>query len=172
MGIDQFDSVWLSTPAHAQAWERLFYNKDGRPIAYTARTIPAGFPHVRPFWGLSPQALPLVYLASGVLTLDEDGIRFEPREYRFMGNRHLGLLEDSMFELKATEIRGRGQYLLKSPVADTFDMTFARLSTSRPGILSELLLAVGFTGLDFRKAKQRNAQLLSALGALPDKLGR
>lgn len=163
MPAKQFDSVWLSTPAHLQAWERLFYDRAGRPVAYTAATIPTRFPHVRPFWGLSPQAIPIVYLASGVLTLNEANIRFEPREYRFMGNKHVGLLEDTAFQLAATEIRVRQRHILKSPVAEIFDMTFARLSTSRTGILSELLLAVGFTGLNVRKARRRNAELLSAL---------
>jgi hypothetical protein len=159
----RFDAVWLSTPAHLQAWERLFYDRAGRPIPYTAATIPPRFPHVRPFWGLFPQAIPIVYLASGVLTLDEEHIRFEPREYRFLGNKHVGLLEDPAFDLATTEVRARERYVLKSPVAEVFDMTFARLSTSRPGTLSELLLAVGLTGLNMRKAKRRNTELLSAL---------
>ena len=163
MAAQKFESVWLSTPAHLQAWERLFYDRNGRPITHSAATIPARFPHVRPFWGLSTQAIPIVYLASGILTLDEGHLRFEFREYRFLGNKHVGLLQNFAFDLAATEVRAREQYVLKSPVARAFDITFARLSTSRSGILSELLLAVGYTSLNMRGAKRRNAELLSAL---------
>lgn len=163
MPAAQFEGVWLSTPAHLQAWERMFYDRAGKPIAYTAASVPARFPHVRPFWGFSPQALPIAYLASGVLTIDEADLRFEPREYRFMGNKHVGLLDNSAFSLAAAEVRARERYVLKSPVAERFDMTFARLSTARPGVLSEMLLAVGFTGLNVSKAKRRNEELLSQL---------
>jgi hypothetical protein len=147
-----------------QAWDRLFYDRDGTPVVYTAATIPPQFPHVRPFWGLFPQAIPVVYLASGVLTLDERRLRFVPKEYRFLGNKHVGLLQELEFELSLDEIQARGRYTLKSPVATTFDMTFARLSTPRPGVLSELCLAVGYTGLNMRGAKRRNLELLAALG--------
>src|SRR4051794_9211622 len=131
----EFSSVWLSTPAHLQTWERLFYDGAGRPRRHTAATVPAGIPHVRPFWGLSPQAIPLVYLASGALRVTSEGLQFTPREYRFLGNRHVGLQQDLAFELPWSEVRARERHTLVSPVARAFDMTFARLSTARPGIL-------------------------------------
>jgi hypothetical protein len=107
--------------------------------------------------------MPIVYVASGILAVTKEGLEFTPREYRFLGNQHVGLQQDLAFELPWREVRSRERQTLTSPVARVFDMTFARLSTTRPGILSELLVAVGFTGLNMRRAKQQNVELLDVL---------
>src|SRR5687767_347870 len=162
-----FPSVWLSTPAHLQAWERLYYDHRGRPRRFSVSNVPAGFPYVRPFWGLSAQALPIVYLASGILSIDDAGLRLEPKEYRFMGNRHVGLRQELAFTLRWDEIRGRERQTLVSPVAKMFNMTFAQLTTTRPGLLAEISLAVGFTGFSIGRAKQNDALLAALVPAVP-----
>ena len=159
----RFASVWISTPAHLQAWDRLYYDQNRKPIKYNSATILAEFPHVRPLWGLSKMAIPVVFLASGVIILDAESIRFRPREYRFMGNQHVGLLENAAFDLALPEIQTKERYLLKSSVSEMFDLTFARLLTSRIGMLSDLAVAVGFSGLSFSKARRRNRELLNLL---------
>ena len=161
-----FDSAWISTEDHLKRVQEVLSGRPFLTLALGLCDLPGDLPHLRPFWGLLPFRFPVVAIANGQMRVDEQGIHFQARPLRLLGNRARNLLDDLAFQIPAGEIVTIRPSPLASPLLSYYDMPFTRIEARRQGLLKDFLVCIGGAGPLMGAIRRLNDRLFLALSQL------
>ena len=86
---------------------------------------------------------PLIFVAQGSLTVDQNAVAFSPRPRQIFGWRMYGVQSDLSFRYADSELVAVGPADKQLPVAHFFDIPFTRIRTAHAPPFDDFLLCVG-----------------------------
>jgi|SRR5215468_6396176 len=172
--VISFSPIWVSTIEHQEAFSRLVHEASLAKKILGSYNLPTDFPQVHMLWGIFPVfRVPLVMIASGRLTVLGKMLQFEALAWGKLdaigGNVYKNLQSDLKFELSGRELSQIERYENPRPFMAYYNLSWTRVRSTRMGLLSDILLAVGGRGPTMGRIRKRNADLFSALNRLADR---
>ncbi len=161
-----FEPVWVSTLEHLSQYKVITADTATAIKRGGNYNVPDNFPQTRVsmFLGLAYSSpSPLIMVSNGVLNLSDNGLSYKAYPLRLKNNRVRNLNDELEFSISTNEILSLDRYLFVSPINKIFNISFARVHSTKEGFLEDFLICLGGQGLELEKIRKANEYLFSAL---------
>jgi hypothetical protein len=158
-----YEPVWISTDAHLEQLLSIWKQASLFEKLFASYRLPPNCPHLEIRRWLGPtRRIPVVAIASGLATTNNDRFSFESRPFNIRGSTTKNLL-DLGFEISGSELVGVSHASAESPVFRYYNIPFTRIQTRRTGLLGNFLVCVGGTGPSMSRINAQSNELFQAL---------
>ena len=170
-GLDggrEFEPVWISSLEHMQKFIQIDKNASWMQRLLGLYKFPERYPRLRLF-GLPP-GIPIIYFASGKLSVYPKCIRFDSKPQSLFGVSFLYVRRDFSLRIfvrsiiSVEEFNVAKQFRGKLSGWGQYDFPWTRIQTSENGVPSDLLIGIGGLGPSITdQLRRRNKELFQTL---------
>jgi len=137
-----YTPTWVSTDEQLDGLVAAYKSSSLIRKVIGRREIPGNIAYLRSV--LMPwMRMPVVFIAQGVLQLQQESLLFRPSSFKAFGWRVNSPFQQLSFDIDRRDVMSIEPVEFKSPVMRMYDFRFSRIRTSKPGLLGNFLLCAG-----------------------------
>jgi hypothetical protein len=161
-----YEPVWITTDEHLESLHSIYRQASLLEKMFGAFRLPPQYPHLQMHrWLLPSKRIPVVAIASGLGTIDNNRFSFRSKPFNLLGSTTKNLL-DLEFDISGSELIGVTRASAESPVLQYYNIPFTRIQTRRSGFLGDFLVCVGGAGPSMQRINAQSSELFQGLSNL------